>query len=64
MSKKINVNPNFYKVGGREPAEADGEAIQHDQEKQKLATANKRQGKEGQENFIPGEAPVGKKKSD
>lgn len=21
MSKKINVNPNYYKVGGREPAE-------------------------------------------
>ena len=59
MSKKINVNPNFYKVGGREPAEADGEAIQHDREKQKLAAGDKSQ---GTENFIPGEAPVGQKK--
>ena len=57
MSKKINVNPNFYKVGGREPAEADGEAIVHDREKQKLAA-----GKTAEENFIPGEAPVGQKK--
>jgi hypothetical protein len=59
MSKKINVNPNFYKVGGREPAEADGEAIQHDKEKQKLTQGTKAK---GQQNFIPGEAPVGEKK--
>ena len=37
MSKKINVNPNFYKVGGREHAEGHGEAIPHKREKQKLA---------------------------
>lgn len=34
MSKQNNVNPNFYKVGGREPSEGHGEAIQHDKEKQ------------------------------
>ena len=64
MSKKINVNPNFYKVGGREHSEGHGEAIPHDQEKQKLARGSRRQGKEGQENFIPGEASVGEMKSD
>jgi hypothetical protein len=57
MSKKINVNANLYKVGGREPAEADGQAIQHEQEKQELVAGTKTK-----ENFIPGEAPVGQKK--
>jgi hypothetical protein len=38
MSKHNNVNPNFYKVGGREHAEGHGEAIPHDQEKQNLKT--------------------------
>jgi hypothetical protein len=36
MSKHINVNPNFYKVGGREHAEGHGEAIIHKREKQTL----------------------------
>jgi hypothetical protein len=34
MSKNNNVNPNFYKVGGREHAEGHGEAIEHEREKQ------------------------------
>jgi hypothetical protein len=38
MSKHNNVNPNFYKVGGREHAEGHGEAIPHEQEKQQLKT--------------------------
>jgi hypothetical protein len=60
MSKNNNVNPGQYKVGGREHAEGDGEAIVHDQEKQKFSTAAREtEGKEGQPNFIPGEAPVG-----
>jgi hypothetical protein len=36
MSKQNNVNPNFYKTGGREHAEGHGEAIPHDQEKKKM----------------------------
>jgi len=36
MSKNINVNPNFYKVGGREHAEGHGEAIPHEGEKREL----------------------------
>ena len=36
MSKHNNVNPNFYKVGGREHAEGHGEAIPHEEEKQHL----------------------------
>ena len=42
MSKHNNVNPNFYKVGGREHAEGHGEAIPHQQEKQQLNTQGKR----------------------
>lgn len=38
MSKHNNVNPNFYKVGGREHAEGHGEVIPHDREKQHLKT--------------------------
>ena len=37
MTKHINVNPNFYKVGGREPSEGHGEAIPHEREKQQMA---------------------------
>jgi hypothetical protein len=37
MSKRINVNPNFYKTGGREHAEGHGEAILHKREKQQLS---------------------------
>ncbi len=37
MSKRINVNPNFYKVGGREHSEGHGEAIIHKREKQQLS---------------------------
>jgi hypothetical protein len=33
MSKQNNVNPNFYKVGGREPSEGDGAAIVHEDAK-------------------------------
>ena len=46
MSKHNNVNPNFYKVGGREHAEGHGEAIRHEVEKQHLKE-QKRQGKTG-----------------
>ena len=67
MSKHINVNPNFYKVGGREHAEGHGEAITHEEDKQQMTQSRRRsnrkmQGKQGQPNFIPGEAPVGEKK--
>jgi hypothetical protein len=61
MSKNINVNPNFYKDGGREHTEGADKAKPHDDAKQQLAQSKKKQmqGKEGQPNFIPGEAPVG-----
>jgi hypothetical protein len=36
MSKNINVNPDFYKIGGREHAEGHGEAVPYDREKQAL----------------------------
>jgi hypothetical protein len=37
MSKRINVNPNFYKVGGREHAEGHGEVVIHKREKQQFS---------------------------
>jgi hypothetical protein len=40
MSKNNNVNPNFYKVGGREHAEGHGEAINHEAEKQQFSDQN------------------------
>ncbi len=38
MSKNINVNPDFYKTGGREHAEGHGESIPYDREKSTLNT--------------------------
>jgi hypothetical protein len=56
MSKKNNVNPNFYYEGDRNHQ---GEGIVQEEHKQNLKQAEKRQGKQGQRNFIPGAAPVG-----
>jgi hypothetical protein len=36
MSKHNNVNPNFYKVDGREHTEPHGQAVPHEQQKQQL----------------------------
>jgi len=52
MSKHINVNPNFYKVGGREHSEGHGEAVRHQVEKQHLKE-QKRHGKAGRK-ALPG----------
>lgn len=61
MSKKINVNPNYYKDGGREHTEGADKADAGVPQKAESGRAGKdrMQGKEGQPNFIPGEAPVG-----
>ena len=45
MSKKINVNPKFYKVGGREHAEGDGGAIAREEEKRELSAGKETWGK-------------------
>lgn len=37
MSKKINVNPDFYKVGGREHSEGSDKGVSYDRQKQELA---------------------------
>ena len=42
MSKHINVNPNFYKVGGREHAEGHGEAVVYDKQRVNVKTQNER----------------------
>lgn len=62
MSKRNNVNPNFYYDGGRESTEGPDKGNVYSDDKQQLsqnAKDSKMQGKEGQPNFIPGEAPVG-----
>ncbi len=62
MSKNNNMNPGQYYDGDRNHQ---GEGIVQEDHKEKLKEAEKRQGKEGEKNFIPGEAPTGeKKKSD
>jgi len=62
MSKNINVNPNYYKDGGREHTEGADKADARLEDKGAMSKSPERepQGKEGQRNFIPGEAPVGK----
>ena len=40
MSKKINVNPDFYKVGGREHSEASDKGEIYDAQKQALSAHN------------------------
>ena len=62
MSKQNNANPNFYKDGDRNHQ---GEGIVHEDHKERMAEDRKHQseGREGQPNFIPGEAPVGQKKT-
>jgi hypothetical protein len=52
MSKKINVNPNFYKVGGREHAEGHGEVVIHKREKQQMKS---------RERALPGSKKVTKR---
>jgi hypothetical protein len=59
MSKQINVNPNFYKDGGREHTEGADKGDSDLENKGAMTEQQKTQGKEGQRNFIPGEAPVG-----
>ena len=56
MSKKNNVNPNFYYEGDRNHQ---GEGIVQEEHKQHLRQSEKREGKQGERNFIPGAAPVG-----
>ena len=70
MSKQNNVNPSQYQTAGREHTNGPDNGTPHEMEKQEFAEANSRrgknkmQGKEGQPNFIPGEAPVGEKRND
>jgi hypothetical protein len=60
MGKHNNRNPNFYDDGTRN---RQGEGIVHEDQKRKFNQAKPSEGREGQANFIPGEAPVGRKSS-
>ena len=58
MSKQNDTNPNYYKEGDRNHQ---GEGILQDEHKRNLKETEKKQGQQGEKNFIPGEAPVGEK---
>lgn len=64
MSKQ-NPNQDFYKIGGRGQSEGPDRA---ESGAPRQSPDNRRQdryqGKEGQPNFIPGEAPVGERRED
>ena len=55
MSNKNNVNPDHYKVAGRD---RQGEDILHEQNKQQYSQAKAGSGT-GAPNLIPGAAPAG-----
>jgi hypothetical protein len=59
MSKQINVNPNFYKDGGREHTEGADKGDSALEDKGAMSKSRETKGREGQPNFIPGEAPAG-----
>jgi hypothetical protein len=64
---KSNPNQDYYKIGGREQSDGlDRGNAGYDsaQGKSKGRDPEKNRGKEGQPNFIPGEAPVGESKKD
>jgi hypothetical protein len=56
MSKKNNVNPDHYKVAGREHMD---ERLNQQRDSQMLAKSKQTRSKPGSRNFIPGAAPVG-----
>ncbi len=56
MSKQNNVNPNYYKVGGREPSEGHGEGILHERQKQELKYVTEQMKHENEpEKVLPGQ---------
>ena len=57
MSKQNNRNPNFYDSTRNHP----GEGVLNEEEKEKFEKGRPPEGREGDRNFIPGEAPVGEK---
>ncbi|HET7435852.1 MAG TPA: hypothetical protein VFN10_14185 [Thermoanaerobaculia bacterium] len=55
MSKRNNVNPNFYQTAGREHTDGPDRAVVHEEQDSALAETEKKT----KRNFIPGAAPVG-----
>ncbi len=58
MAKQSSTNAAFFKTGGREAASHEPIGDEHGPLRNH-PHATKTQGREGQPNFIPGEAPVG-----
>ena len=63
MSKQ-NPNQDFYKIGGRSQSDGpDRDATQEPRQSLPKGKGRERpRGREGDPNFIPGEAPVGQSK--
>jgi hypothetical protein len=59
MVKKSSTNSAFFKTGGREAASHEIKAHEDDKPLRNRPHDAKMQGRAGQPNFIPGEAPVG-----
>ena len=59
MVKKSSTNSSFFQTGGREAGSHEIMAHVDDKPLRNQTHGAKMQGKEGQPNFIPGEAPVG-----
>ena len=58
MSKQNNTNPNYYEGDRNHQGEG---IVQEDHKRNLRQNEKEQQGKEGDRNFIPGEAPVGEK---
>ena len=59
MVKQSSTNSAFFKTGGREAASRQEMAHEREKPLSNQTPDADVQGKEGQPNFIPGEAPVG-----
>jgi hypothetical protein len=60
MAKKSSTNSSFFQTGGRVAGSHEVKAhVDDDKPLRNHPHDVKMQGKEGQQNFIPGEAPVG-----
>jgi len=59
MAKKSSTNSSFFQTGGREAGSHEIKAHIDDKPLRNHPHDVKMQGKEGQQNFLPGEAPVG-----
>lgn len=61
---KHNPNQDFYKIGGRSQSEGPDRAAAPQKSPPRPGSRDGMRGKQGDPNFIPGEAPVGESKDE